>query len=174
MSLPHETVEQCKLCPAKLWSNADFAPQNRKAFILCLEKSQSLHTLPHKIMEQCKLRSAISWRHNFRGQNNNLKLDFILFFLPFFVNQCYFRNICNHWDNFLMIFFVSQYSFKIFSGCYNENMNRGLQQKPPYKGRLSIHTYPLFPASTIGTLGMVTHNAHCTPSQHVHNTPMYD
>ena len=25
MSLPRKIIEQCRLCPAKLWSNADFA-----------------------------------------------------------------------------------------------------------------------------------------------------
>ena len=55
MSLPRKIMEQFRLCPAKLWSNADFAPQNKGVFILCLAKSQSLYTLPCKIIKQCRL-----------------------------------------------------------------------------------------------------------------------
>ena len=39
------------LCPAKLWSNADFAPQNY----------WGMQTLPRKIMEQCRFCPAKSW-----------------------------------------------------------------------------------------------------------------
>ena len=28
-------MEQCRLCPAKLWSNADLAPQNHRPLVLC-------------------------------------------------------------------------------------------------------------------------------------------
>ena len=68
MSLPREILEQCRLCPAKLWSNADFAPQNHRPFVLCPTKPRRLCSLPRKIMEQCRLCSAKSWRHSFRGQ----------------------------------------------------------------------------------------------------------
>ena len=95
MSLPRKIMEQCKLCQAKLWSNADFAPQNPGAFILCPAQSQSLYTLLRKIMEQCTLCPAKSWRHSFIGQNNSkiyLKTRFCsLFFLILLcVNLCYF------------------------------------------------------------------------------------
>ena len=65
MSLPRKIMEECRLYPAKLWSNADFAPQNNGA-----RKSQSLHTLPLEIMEQCRLCPAKSETHSFRGKNN--------------------------------------------------------------------------------------------------------
>ena len=61
-SLPCKIMEQCRLCPAKLWSNADFAPQIHGAFILCPAKLWSyadfalrnygpMQTLPRKITE---------------------------------------------------------------------------------------------------------------------------
>ena len=66
-----ETMEQSRFCPAKLWSNADFAPQNHGALIIYTAKSQSLHTLPREIIEQCRPCTAKSKRHSFRGQNSN-------------------------------------------------------------------------------------------------------
>ena len=60
MFFPRDFMEQCRLCPKTLWRNADFAPQNRGDFILCLAKSQSLHNLPCKIMEHCRLCPAKS------------------------------------------------------------------------------------------------------------------
>ena len=68
MVLPCKIMEQCRLCPAKSWSNADFAPRDQRAFILCPAKSQRLCSLPRKIMEQCRLCSAKSWQHSFRGK----------------------------------------------------------------------------------------------------------
>ena len=68
MSFLCKIMEQCWLCPAKLWSNADFALQNHRAFVLCPIKSQRLCSLPRKIIEQCRLYSAKSWRHSFRGK----------------------------------------------------------------------------------------------------------
>ena len=38
-SLPCKNMEQCRLCPAKLLSNVDFASQIHEAFILCPAKS---------------------------------------------------------------------------------------------------------------------------------------
>ena len=88
-------MEQCGLCPAKSWSNADFAPRNHGPFVLCPTKSQRLRSLPRGIMEQYKLCSAKSWRHSFRSQRISLNLIFFSFFLNIFVNQCYFRYLYN-------------------------------------------------------------------------------
>ena len=49
MSLPRKIKEQCRIFPAKLWSNADFAPQNHRAFVLCPAKSQRLVLCPQKL-----------------------------------------------------------------------------------------------------------------------------
>ena len=45
MSLPSKIMEQWRHCPAKLWSNADFAPQNHGPFVPCPPKSLSLRIL---------------------------------------------------------------------------------------------------------------------------------
>ena len=84
MSLPRKIMEQCRPCPAKLWSNADFAPRDHRAFVLCPAKSRRLRSLPRKIMEQCRLCSAKSWRHSFRGQKNIMKFYCLLFFSNYF------------------------------------------------------------------------------------------
>ena len=52
MSLPRKIKEQCGLCPTKSWSNADFAPNNPRAFVLCPEKCPRLNFLPRETMEQ--------------------------------------------------------------------------------------------------------------------------
>ena len=101
MPFPRKIMEQCRLCPAKLWSNADFAPQNHTAFVLCPAKSQrlcslpreimeqcrlcsaksrTLRSLPREIMEQCRLCSAKSRRHSFRGQQISSNLNLFTFF----------------------------------------------------------------------------------------------
>ena len=98
-TLPRKMMEEHKISPAK---------------------SRSLHTLPRKITEPSYFAPrnygakqtcpAKSWRHSFRGQNNNLKLDFLFFFLTFFVNYYDFRDICNHSDHFLRKkYFASRY-----------------------------------------------------------------
>ena len=124
-------MEQCKICPAKLWSNADFALQNYGAFvhgptksrslyslprkimeqcILCPAKSRRLCSLPRKIMEQCRLCSVKSWRHNYRGQKISSNLIVFSFFLIIFVNHCHFRDLYNPLDHFLRKkYFVSRY-----------------------------------------------------------------
>ena len=84
MSLPRKIMEQCRLCPAKLWSNADFAPRGHRAFVLCPAKSQRLCSLPREIMEQCRLCSAKSWRHSFRIQKISSNLIVVSFFLIMF------------------------------------------------------------------------------------------
>ena len=94
-------MEQCRLCPAKLWSNADFTPRNHRAFVLCPAKSWRLRSLPRKIMEQCRLCSAKLRRHSFRGKQISLNLNFFTFFLIIFVNHCYFRDPYNPLDHFL-------------------------------------------------------------------------
>ena len=115
MTLPRKIMEQCRLCPAKLWSNADFAPQDHRAFVLCPAKSRSLHTLPRKITEpsyfaprnyralqtlpreineQCRLCPAKLQRHSFRGQNNNInypKTRFYFIFSNFFWKSMLFQ-----------------------------------------------------------------------------------
>ena len=89
MSLSSYIMEQCRLCPAQSWS---------------------LHTA-----KLCRLCPAKSRRHSFRGQNNitnYLKTIFSSPFLYFFVvvNQCYFRNLYNHLENFWRkTYFVSWY-----------------------------------------------------------------
>ena len=54
-TLPRNIMEQYRLCPAKLWSTEDFAPQNHGAFVFHNAKLGSLHYLLCKIMEQCRL-----------------------------------------------------------------------------------------------------------------------
>ena len=49
MSFPCKIIEQFRLCPAKLWSNADFAPQNNRALVLCPAKLRSIYSLPRKL-----------------------------------------------------------------------------------------------------------------------------
>ena len=99
-SLPRKIMEQYRLCPAKLWSNAHFAPQNHRAFVLCPAKSQRLCYLPSKVMEQRRHCFAKSWRHSFMGS----------IFLTIFVNRCYFMDLYNPLDHFLRKFiFVSWY-----------------------------------------------------------------
>ena len=90
MSLPRKFMEQCKLCPAKSWSNADFAPQDHRAFVLCPAKSWRLCSLPREIMEQYRLCSAKWWRHSFRGQKNIIKLNCVLFFSNYFCKSLSF------------------------------------------------------------------------------------
>ena len=108
--LPRKIVQQCGLYPAKLWSNADFAPQNQGPFVLCSAKSRRLCSLLRGIMEQCRLCPAKSWRHNFRRQQISINQIFFLFFLFIFVNQCHFRYIYNTLDYFtLEKYFVSRY-----------------------------------------------------------------
>ena len=110
ISLPRKIMEQCRLCPAKLWSNADFAPQNHRAFVLCPAKSRRLRSLPRKNMEQCRLCSAKSRRHSFRGQQISSNLNLFTFSLIIFVNHCYFRDLYNPLDHFLRKkYFVSRY-----------------------------------------------------------------
>ena len=110
ISLPHKIMEQCRHCPAQLWSNADFTPQNHRAFVLCPAKSRRLRSLPREIMEQCRLCSAKSRRHSFRGQQISSKLNFFTFFLIIFVNHCYFRDLYNPLDHFLRKkYFMSRY-----------------------------------------------------------------
>ena len=110
MSLPRKIMEQCRLCPAKLWSNVDFAPRNHRTFVLCPAKSRRLRSLPRKIMEQCRLCSAKSRRYSFMGQQISSNLNFFTFFLIIFVNHCYFRDLYNLLDNFLRKkYFVSRY-----------------------------------------------------------------
>ena len=112
MSLPRKIMEQCRLCLAKLWSNADFAPQNHRAFILCPAKSWRLHSLPRKIKEQCRLCSAKSQRHSFRGHQISSDLIFFTSFLIIFVNHCYFRDLYNPLDHFIRKkYFASRYFY---------------------------------------------------------------
>ena len=91
MSLPRKIMEQCRLCPAKLWSNADFGLQNHRPFVLCPAKSQRLRSLPHKIMEQCRLCSTKSRKHTFRGQQISSNLNFFLFFSIYFCKSLLFQ-----------------------------------------------------------------------------------
>ena len=67
ISLPRTTMDQCRLCPAKSWSNVDFAPQNHRAFVLCPAKCRRLCFLPRKTMEQCRLCPVKSWRLSLKG-----------------------------------------------------------------------------------------------------------
>ena len=105
MSLKRTIMEQCKLCPSKLWSKADLprnimepsyiALQNHRTFILCQAKfwSNAYFDPQHHgdIVSGAKITTKVI-----------LKLYFILFFLfIFFVNQYYFRDLYNHWDYFL-------------------------------------------------------------------------
>ena len=95
MSLPRKVMKQCRLSPAKLWSNADFAPQNHKAFALCPAKSRRPCSLPRKIMDQCRLCPAKLGRHSLRGQKyHKIKFSYLLIHF-FFVNHCYFRDLYN-------------------------------------------------------------------------------
>ena len=91
MCLPHQIMEQCRLCPAKLWSNADFAPRNHRAFVLCPANSRRLCSLPRKIMEQCRLCSAKSRRRSSRGQQTSSNLNFFTFCLIFFCKSLFFQ-----------------------------------------------------------------------------------
>ena len=91
MSLPRKIMEQCRLCPAKFWSNTDFAPQNHRAFVLCPAKLRRLHSLPREIMEQSRLCSAKSWRHSFRGQQISSNWNFFTFFLIIFFKSLLFQ-----------------------------------------------------------------------------------
>ena len=97
VSLPRKIMEQSRLCPAKLWSNADFAPRNHRAFVFCPVKYPSLCSLPRKTMELCRLCPAKSWRHNFRV----IQIIFFYFFLLISVNQCYFRDLYHSLDHFI-------------------------------------------------------------------------
>ena len=70
MSLLRKFMEQCRLCPAKSWSIADFAPRDHRAFVLCPAKSRRLRSLPRKTMEHCRLCSAKLWSNaDFAPQN---------------------------------------------------------------------------------------------------------
>ena len=60
-SLPRKNMEQCRLCHAKLWSNANFASQIHGSFILFPAEYGAMQTLLCKIMEQCRLFPANSW-----------------------------------------------------------------------------------------------------------------
>ena len=91
MSLPRKIMEQCRLCPAKLWSNADLTLRNHRAFVLCPAKSWRLRSLPRKIMEQCRLCSAKSWIHSFRGQQMSSNLNFFTFFSNYFCKSLLFQ-----------------------------------------------------------------------------------
>ena len=55
MSLSRKIMETCGLCPAKLWSNADFVPQNPRDFVLCLAKCWRLCSLPAKLWSNANL-----------------------------------------------------------------------------------------------------------------------
>ena len=91
MSLPRKIMEQCRLCPTKLWSNADFAPRDHRAFVL---------TLPRKIMEtsffapqnygpmQTLLRKIMDTE--FQGPKNIIKFNFCLFFSNYFCKSLSF------------------------------------------------------------------------------------
>ena len=58
------------LCPAKIWSNANYASQTYGGK-LCPPNSQNNHSLPRKIMEQCRICSAKLWSNtDFAPQNN--------------------------------------------------------------------------------------------------------
>ena len=61
-----QNYEAFILCPAKFWSNADFAPQNHRDLV-----------------------------------SGAKKLINFSFFLIIFVNQCYFRDLYNHWNKYL-------------------------------------------------------------------------
>ena len=85
------------LCPAKLWSNANFASQNHEAMQTFFRKIMDplfffpgklprLHSLPHGIKEQCRLCPAKSGRHSLRGQQISLNFIFLSIFLIIFVN----------------------------------------------------------------------------------------
>ena len=98
MTLPRKIMEQGGLCPTKLWINADFAPQNHRAFVLCPTKCWRLFSLPRKTMKQCRLCPEKSLRHSFRG------LKFFLVCFLFFlcvVNQCNFRGLFNPLEHFI-------------------------------------------------------------------------
>ena len=114
MYLPRKIMEQCRPCPAKLWNNADFAPQNHRAFVLFPAKSRRLCSLPRKIMEQCRLCSAKSQIHSFRGQQITSNINFIIFFLIIFVNHCYFRDLYNPLDRFLRKNILCHGTFKSY------------------------------------------------------------
>ena len=89
-TLPRKVMEQCRLCPAK---------------------SQSLRFLPCKITEtllfapqnygamQTLLRKKTATQ--FQGLKNILELKFLHFFLFFFVNHCFFRDLYNPLDHLL-------------------------------------------------------------------------
>ena len=81
LSLPRKIMEQCGLCPVKLWSNADFAPQNHGHLVLCPTKPRRLHSLPRGIMEQCRLCPAKSWIHSSRRPQISLNLMFFFFLI---------------------------------------------------------------------------------------------
>ena len=49
MSLICKIMEQCRLFPEKLWSNAKFAPQNQGTFVRCPAKLPSLFSFPSKL-----------------------------------------------------------------------------------------------------------------------------
>ena len=108
MSLPRKIMEQCTLCTAKLWSNADFAPQNYGAIQtlprkimeqcrLCPAKSLSLRSSPleimdpsffaRDIMEQCRVCPA----NSFRGQNNNR--NYLKIRLTFLFSFCFCKSM---------------------------------------------------------------------------------
>ena len=90
MSLPRKIMEQCRLCPAKLWSNADFAPRDHRAFVFRSAKLRRLRSLPRKIMEQCRLCSTKSWRHSFRCQQISSNLIGVSFFSNYFCKSSSF------------------------------------------------------------------------------------
>ena len=113
-------MEQCRLCPAKLWSNADFASRNHRAIVLCPAKSRRLCSLPRKIMEQCRLSSTKLRRHSFRGQPISSNFNFFTFFLIIFVNHCYFRDLYNPLDHFLR----KKYFF--CHGTFKKPLDQGL------------------------------------------------
>ena len=86
-------MEQCKLRPAKSGS-------------LCSShaKLRSLFSLTRKIMEQCRLCPVKPQRQSCRGKHckiNYLRTIFSFLFSNHFVNQSYFRDLYNNWDQFL-------------------------------------------------------------------------
>ena len=87
MSLPRKTMEQCRLCPEKLWSNANFSSQNHGFFVLCLAKLRSIHYLPANYGAMQTL-PAKSKRHSFRGKIKNRNYLINRFSLIVFIFFC--------------------------------------------------------------------------------------